>query len=414
MNRIVYIGFSEIDTTLDPAILYAIDATTGEQEWKFTEPTNGITSSPTIVDGTVYIGGSDGTLYAIDALTGEQKWTFTEVSGSVKAPAVMGGTVYVGGRNALYAVDAATGEQDWMFTEPIDDITSAPTIVDDTVFVGGSVRDDVSEIIDYDIHDEEQKPFSNNSEKNTGLYAVNATTGEKEWKFTEPSEIAPAPTVVNNTVYIGSTDDELYAIDAVTGEKKWEFVELSGSLQSPTVMENTVYIGSEGTLTRDQYDPIIEGAGLYAIDRVTGEQKWKLSTSNRIISSPTVMGDTVYIGGSGMLYAINATTGEQVWEFTEPASRVVSSPTVVETPTDGDSAGSRVNLGTLGHHHVFAERGPTDPSEIDISEFDSDMQSFSDEDGDGIPGFGVGSTVAALGGVAYLLKRHLTDTDERS
>ena len=48
----VYVGSAD-DT------LYAVDAATGTQEWAFTQPSNSVYSSPTVVDGTVYIGSWD-------------------------------------------------------------------------------------------------------------------------------------------------------------------------------------------------------------------------------------------------------------------------------------------------------------------------------------------------------------------
>jgi len=60
---------------------------------------------------------------------------------------------------------------------------------------------------------------------------------------------------------------------------------------------------------------------------------------------------TVYVGSNdSTLYAVDADSGEEEWAFTQPSHRVHSSPTVVADPESGDSVGSRVLLGTLGHH----------------------------------------------------------------
>ena len=71
-------------------------------------------------------------------------------------------------------------------------------------------------------------------------------------------------------------------------------------------------------------------------------------------------GPTVYVGSKDeTLYAVDAATGSQEWAFTQPSLRVESSPTVVSDPEDGDSVGSRVMLGTLGHHGGRADQGTT-------------------------------------------------------
>jgi outer membrane protein assembly factor BamB len=90
-----------------------VDAATGEQEWAFTQPSDEVDSSPTVADGTVYVGSYDSNLYAVDAATGSQEWAFTQPSDEVfSSPTVADGTVYVGsggfgdGDGTLYAVDA--------------------------------------------------------------------------------------------------------------------------------------------------------------------------------------------------------------------------------------------------------------------------------------------------------------------
>jgi hypothetical protein len=65
-----------------------------------------ITSTPTVVSGTVYLG-SDNVVYTVDGATGEQQWTFETESAVRSSPTVRNGTVYFGTRDGtLYAVTA--------------------------------------------------------------------------------------------------------------------------------------------------------------------------------------------------------------------------------------------------------------------------------------------------------------------
>ncbi|WP_246084548.1 outer membrane protein assembly factor BamB family protein, partial [Salinadaptatus halalkaliphilus] len=62
-----------------------------------------VRSSPTVADGTVFVGSDDANLYAVNAETGNQQWAFT---GSLarSSPTVADGTVFVGSDdNNLYA-----------------------------------------------------------------------------------------------------------------------------------------------------------------------------------------------------------------------------------------------------------------------------------------------------------------------
>jgi len=94
--------------------------------WAFdTETTRGLEATPIVIDGSIYTTGSWSIVYAIDARTGKQIWRWDpKVPGSFgqraccevvnRGVAVYKGKVYVGvldGR--LAALDAATGKLLW-------------------------------------------------------------------------------------------------------------------------------------------------------------------------------------------------------------------------------------------------------------------------------------------------------------
>lgn len=56
-----------------------------------------VRSSPTAVDGTIYVGSDDGHIHALSADDGSKEWSFqTRRRGVRSSPAVSGGVVYVG------------------------------------------------------------------------------------------------------------------------------------------------------------------------------------------------------------------------------------------------------------------------------------------------------------------------------
>ena len=69
-----------------------------------------IISSPTVVNGVVYVGSDDKSVYAFDAGTGALVWSFA-MSGMVRSsPAVANGVVYAASQNGtVYALRAGTG-----------------------------------------------------------------------------------------------------------------------------------------------------------------------------------------------------------------------------------------------------------------------------------------------------------------
>ncbi|MFA5316189.1 MAG: PQQ-binding-like beta-propeller repeat protein [Dehalococcoidales bacterium] len=93
--------------------LYALDADTGVEKWRFEDAEGAIVSSPVIYEGKVYFGSFDRYFYAVNADTGQLAWR-----SSLQAerwfwanPLVLDGTVYAGAMDGrVYVFNAANGE----------------------------------------------------------------------------------------------------------------------------------------------------------------------------------------------------------------------------------------------------------------------------------------------------------------
>jgi len=311
--------------------VYSLRVADGTEQWQ-TAAGDSVQSCPTVADDVAFLGSDDGSLYAFDADTGEERWQYETGGRVVSSPTVVDGTVYVGsGDDNLYAIDAGDGSEQWQFGTD-GRVFSSPTVVDGTVYVGSG--DD-------------------------NLYAIDAGDGSERWQYETGENVFSSPTVVDGTVYAGSSDSNLYAIDAGDGSEQWRYGASGSVLSSPTVADGTVYVGDFGGY-------------VYAIDAGDGSEQWQYETGESVFSSPTVVDGTVYVGsGDGGVYALDGGTYQPLrWQY-ETGDRVLSSPTVVdgavyvggydgtvyalEAGVDGSSAGSRVSLGTLGHHGSWAE-----------------------------------------------------------
>jgi outer membrane protein assembly factor BamB/serine/threonine protein kinase len=281
VNGVLYVGSNDNK-------VYAIDASTGQQKWTF--PTgNAVWSSPMVVDGVLYIGSDDHKVYAIDASTGQQKWAFPTGDGVPSSPTVVNGVLYVGSRDGkVYAIDAGTGQQKWTFSTG-NAVWSSPTVVNEVLYVGS------------DDHN---------------VYAIDAGTGQQKWTFSTGNGAPSSPAVVNGVLYIGSSNGNVYAVDASTGQRKWAFATGDSVPSSPRVVNEVLYVGSS------DYK-------VYAIDAGTGQRKWAFTTGGAVRSSPTVTNGVLYVGSDDhKVYAIDAGTGQQKWTFPTRGA-VVSSPAVV-------------------------------------------------------------------------------------
>lgn len=187
--------------------LYALDADTGSQVWKF-QTRGSTTSSPAVADDTVYIGSRDENLYAIDTETGTKKWHFkTRGNFNHSSPLISDDTVYIGNSDCcLYAIDRESGTKKWEF-ETENWILTPPRIDDGIVYFGS---------------------------KDYNLYAVDASSGIQEWSFRTKDPLSSLSTVVDGVIYAGSQDNTLYAVKA--GRKSNS---ISDGLQDGTILDST-------------------------------------------------------------------------------------------------------------------------------------------------------------------------------
>jgi outer membrane protein assembly factor BamB len=256
-----------------------VDLTTA---WEF-EAGDGFTSSPSVVDGTVYVGCNDNRVYAIDAEEGTEEWHHETGWVVFASPAVVNGTVYVGGRDGkLYAIDAAEGTVEW--TRDLGAMSSSPVVVNGIVYVATWLAE---------------------------VYALDAETGETQWQASTGNQVRSSPAYADGSLYLGAHDGNVYAFDAATGDETWRFQTGSEVHGGPVVHENTVFAGG--------------GRGsFYAIDAYGGTKIWEQSVTG-VLSGAAVAGDTVF-GGTGYLHAFDIENGSRQWR----SANAASAPTVTE------------------------------------------------------------------------------------
>jgi eukaryotic-like serine/threonine-protein kinase len=319
---------------------YALNAADGTLQWKFAslgerrfsarhlhgaeppaevvpDPFDVFLSSPTVVDGTVFVGSGDGNVYALDAASGKLRWKFHTGNVVHASPAVAGGTVYVGSWDSyFYALDAATGAQRWRFKTGEDPeinnqvgIQSSALVANGLVYFG--CRD-------------------------SHLYALDAGTGALRWSVpTQGAWVVSSPALRDGTLYFATSDSaELHAVNASSGAPQfslsfahWPF------FSSPALAGERLYIGSHSgqliavdlsshqvawtlqtdaarrnaaALTRPDGSPNYAAAfsDMFYDSLIAGTQR--MMSVGAVLSSPVPDGDTLYVGSwDGQLYAIN-------------------------------------------------------------------------------------------------------------
>ncbi len=291
-NGIVYVGSEDYN-------LYAIDQATGQTLWSF-KTGSFVDSTAVISEGVIYFGSNDGNLYALNAQTGDKIWAFRVERAIRSAPAVADGKIIFGCEDYfVYAVDAKTGEDVWK-KETGSMVDSSPAVANGMVFVGSM---------------------------DGNFYVLDARNGRQHLRFDAKEIIASAPAVVGDTVYFSTAEGYLYAIDGRArnwfGESKlrdpWQVLNLYGDLpappppsgylwslnlqgiclSSPSIIGNTLYLGA--------------GNRVFAVDLETKKVKWSYPTGGLVTYAAELSPNTVYaVGKYGHLYMLNATTGELI------------------------------------------------------------------------------------------------------
>ena len=232
----------------------------GELNWTFptttAAPIGRIWSSPVVSGGIVYAAAQDHNLYALDAETGEQKWKFRAGAMLAGAPTVYRDTIYVGSFDQkLYAVDAATGARKWEFTAQGTAqgwLWDGPTVFDDVLYFG---------------------------DLNGNLYAIGLDGREiwrlasgTELKTGNKLEgmIRAQPLVTEDRIYVATSAGKLYALERATQREVWTFK--SGQdgeqfLTTPALVGDLLLIA-----------PLPAGGSpvrLYAVNVKSGNAQWQ-------------------------------------------------------------------------------------------------------------------------------------------
>jgi outer membrane protein assembly factor BamB len=206
---------------------YALDAATGKEKWRFKTGEDpdihnqiGIQSSASVVDGIVYFGCRDSNFYAVDAKTGQKKWAFSNHgSWVIGSPAVTNGTVYFATSDSsmFYALDASNGAPVFSLQFQGWPMFSSPAIAGNMIYIGS------------------------HSGK---LFAINRTSQKLAWTFqTNASEQnGPTYTKADGTPNYEAAFASAFYDDMIVGVEK--MMSVGAILSSPVVVDQVIYVGS--------------------------------------------------------------------------------------------------------------------------------------------------------------------------
>lgn len=237
-------------------------------------------------------------LTAKNAANLQLKWTYGLAHETPRSfPLVTKDTIFIGDSNhGLVALERETGCERWVY-EHDGLITSA--------IIPGSIRQAKAK----------DQPILVFADRFSGVYAVDAQTGQLVWHITLEDHLVPlysgTPLVTTDTVFVPissmevglavnpfygccTTSGGMAAFDINTGEKKWYL---------PTIKEKASVTGSHFGFV-DKWGP--SGAPVWGAPSYDSTRNWLFFGSGQNYSHPTT--DT-----SDAIFAVNATSGEVQW-----------------------------------------------------------------------------------------------------
>lgn len=385
------------------------------EQWSFATG-GGIAASPIVVDGVVYVGSWDGYEYALDAATGALRWkTFLGVidSGGRCTPNVIGitstatvqdGTLYVGGGDDYwYALDAATGAVRWKVkvgdtSAKVGDYNWASPLIwngfayvgmasmcDNPLAQGKLMQVDLGQhkiVRTFDVVPNGQAgggiwtspaldPATNTIYVTTGnrhaaseqkyaesILALDATTLAVKDQWQHPfnddldADWGTTPTLFSDAagrplVALGHKEGSVYALDRrnLAAGPVWQRPVAEGgscptcgqgTIASPAFAGGKLFVGGGTTTIAGQSVP----GSVRALDPATGAIRWEHATPGPVVAALAASNGLVVAGGGKTLQVLDARTGAVL--FQHQTGGPIYSPASI--------SGNQIFVGSTDHH----------------------------------------------------------------
>ena len=285
------------ETVVVPDDLGRVHAFTpsGERLWRVQTGAGdslGFHGTPTIVDGTAYVGGYDGAMYAIDVATGGTEWKTSrwQLGGAIaigSSPAYWDGVLFfvaeynhpgMDPSGTMWAIDAGTGRPIWHDDRPWGMPHPSPAIDPATERMVIGSNDGV-------------------------VYAWEFPSLEFAWEFETDAQVKGTIPTYEGGAFVGSWDGHVRRLDLEDGSLEWAFETGEVTMSNPGVDPGAgvVYVGSDDRR-------------VHALDAGTGEQLWSRNVRGNVIGSLNVTPECVLVGSYDTnLYCLEKATGEVRW-----------------------------------------------------------------------------------------------------
>jgi quinohemoprotein ethanol dehydrogenase len=284
----------------------------------------GLEATPVVVDGALYTTGNFGWVYALDAATGHELWKYNpEVDGQWgryaccdainRGVAVWKGRVYVGSLDGyLHAIDAATGERLWKVdTLPARGpktpftLSATPVIAGDVIIVG-SAGADFAGARGY-------------------IAAYDLATGAFRWRFyTVPRDPKEGPQDQPHLVAALKTWDPHHRWEAGSGGTAWDGISYDPELKlvffgtangAPYNIKEGGRTGGDDLYTASIVAVHVDDGSLAWHYQATPGDRWDYDSTQKLILTDLELADgphkvVMQASKNGFYYVLDRATGK--------------------------------------------------------------------------------------------------------
>lgn len=342
-NNTLYVGSWD-------GYMYALDANTGAQKWKTylgvtianpvcIPPALGISSTATVYNGVVYVGGGDANWYALDAATGSILWSVYTGDNSAtgghynwSSPLIFNGYAYIG--------IASLGDCPLVQGKLLKVDLATHLIVGETKFVpdgqvgGGMWQSPSLDPVTKRIFLATGTENSPTQQYAQAMVAVDADTMQivDSWKLPESEAVLDSDFSTTAIVFDDANGRKLvaainkngdaYAFDRnnIAAGPVWQKNVAIGddcptcgatSVSSPTFQQGKVFFsGAGGVINGYTYKGTVR-----AIDPATGNYIWQYGATGSIIPAITSANGLIFSEAGSVLEVLNAATGERLFSY---------------------------------------------------------------------------------------------------
>lgn len=230
----------------DTGVVQAFEASNGRQLWatSIIPYQTGTSSPPVALQGVIYVVGDGlgGNVFALDERGGKLRWksALLNYGGADSSPALSADGAFVTfACTQTYKFDRLTGQQDWVYNGSCyGDPGRTPVYANGLVYARdsgdmapeytpGDVLDSSTGAVRYSFQAGPIPAVSNQyvfALSQGTLSALDPSTGATIWTFTGDGALTSAPIIVNDAVFVASSQGNLYALDAnaTTAQVLWQ------------------------------------------------------------------------------------------------------------------------------------------------------------------------------------------------